>query len=166
MSQVAKLPDRMSAGQYLALVNRGMLAAKDKGAKEAGKTRRASPEEDLQRACFRWADLMRLQHPILRWLTHVPNGGKRPRGEAGKLKGMGAKPGIPDFMLPRRWRGWQGLAVELKSKDGRLSEAQKEWLEALEEDGYLCAVCRTLREFEVVVRKFLAGRTEEGSGSV
>lgn len=120
--------------------------------------RRAHPEEDLQRACFDWLGLIAPKNPILRWAFHYPAGGKRPKGEAGKLKAMGTKPGVPDVMLPRPWLGWQGLAIELKSATGTVSDDQWDWLHALEADGYLTAVCRTLEEFQAVVMRFLVGR--------
>lgn len=59
------------------------------------KVRRQTPEENLHVACLQWVLLEQRSHPILRWLVHVPNGGKRPKGEAGKLKAMGTKPAIP-----------------------------------------------------------------------
>lgn len=119
------------------------------------KKRRLSPEEDLHRVCFGWIGLMQQQYPILKWMMHVPNGGKRPRGEAGKLKAMGAKPGVPDLLLPRKYGVWLGLAVELKSAVGRLSVDQEDWLDAFEEDGYLTAVCRTFEDFQSVVFRYL-----------
>ena len=121
------------------------------------KTKRASPEEDLHRACMEWVVLSSAKHPILRWMIHVPNGGKRPRGEAGKLKALGTKPGYPDLTLPRRHKHWAGLAIELKSTEGRLSKDQKEWLDAFEKDGWLVAVCRTLDEFIATIMAYLDG---------
>lgn len=140
-------PERMSLEQYRAIVAGGVMA-KPK--------RRASPEEDLHRACFEWVGLVTPRYRILRWLVHYPAGGKRPKGEAGKLKAMGAKPGVPDLVLPRRHGQWAGLAVELKAATGRLSDDQREWLLALGEEGYLTAVCRTLEEFQAVMMRFLA----------
>ena len=46
-------------------------------------------EDELQISCFEWIELMRPAHPILEWVIHVPNGGKRPRGAAGKLNSIG-----------------------------------------------------------------------------
>ncbi|ABD72151.1 hypothetical protein Rfer_4465 (plasmid) [Rhodoferax ferrireducens T118] len=150
---IAGLSDHIPAAQYLALLASGELG---KGATaRARATLRKAPEEDLHRACFEWVELVQPQHTILRWLFHCPSGGKRPRGEAGKLKGMGTKPGVPDFLLPRRHRQWAGLAIELKSDTGRLSLDQKAWLDAFEQEGYLTAVCRTLDEFTVAVMRYL-----------
>lgn len=156
-SVIAHLPDHMPAAQYLALLASGQLGKRP----AASAKPRQSPEEDLHRACFEWVELMQPQHPILRWLFHSPGGGKRPRGEAGKLKGMGTKPGVPDFLLPRSHRSWTGLAVELKSETGRLSPDQKEWLDAFNQDGYVTAVCRTFDEFRAVVMHFLQGDPPE-----
>lgn len=117
------------------------------------KTRRASPEEDLQRVCFEWASIKQRQYAILKWLIHVPNGGKRPKGEAGKLKALGVKPGVPDILLPRPspQGRWKGLAIELKSSTGRVSPDQREWLDIHVEDGWCVGVARTLDEFVVLV---------------
>lgn len=136
--------------EYRGLVASG-IAAKPK--------RRQSPEEDLHRICFEWVTLLSSRYPILRWMAHYPAGGKRPRGEAGKLRALGTKPGVPDLMVFRPYRGWTGLAVELKSATGTVSDNQQEWLSALKEDGYLTAVCRSLDEFQAVVMKFLEGHS-------
>lgn len=151
------LPTRMSAADYRALLPN--LSS----TRPPSKTSRGShgnPEEALQRACFEWILLTEPMHPILKWLTHIPNGGKRSKGEGGKLKAMGVRKGLVDFMLPRKHLGWQGLAVELKSPDGRLTVEQREWLEALGSDGYLTAECRTLDEFQGVVKRYLKGRPD------
>ncbi len=152
-SPISRLADHIPAAHYLALLASGELG---KGSTVRAKPRNA-PEEALHRACFEWIELVQHQHAILRWLFHCPSGGKRSPGEAGKLKGMGTKPGVPDFLLPRRHRQWAGLAIELKSDTGRLSLDQKEWLEAFEQEGYLTAVCRTLDEFMVAVMRYLQG---------
>ena len=130
------------------------------------KVKRRTPEEDLHMACLQWVLLEQRSHPILRWLVHVPNGGKRPKGEAGKLKAMGTKPGYPDLTLPRPCRLWRGLAIELKSPDGRVSPEQIDWLNAFLEDGWLVAVCRSLDEFIAVVRLYLTNTPMSSASKV
>ncbi len=142
----------MSVAQYhelLASQHRSKVAGVD----------RASPEEDLHRLCFSWVELKTLIHPILQYLVHVPNGGARSKGEAGKLKAMGVKPGVPDFLLPRSVGQWRGLAIELKSDVGRLTLDQKLWLSGLSDEGYLVSVCRSLDAFDKVVTAFLHGQS-------
>lgn len=143
------MAESISLADYRALVAKG-VSAKPK--------RRASPEEDLHRACMEWVAFSRAAHPRLKWMIHVPNGGKRPRGEAGKMKALGVKKGVLDILLPRPSPSlrWNGLAIELKAPNsGRLSQDQAEWLEAHAEDGWLVGVVRTLDEFIALTESYL-----------
>ena len=146
------VPERMSTSQYRAMLATGQIPKV--------KIKRATPEEDLHRDCMEFVLRTTARNPILRWMVHVPNGGKRPKGEAGKLKAMGTKPGYPDLTLPRRHTRWMGLAIELKSPIGTVSPDQKEWLGAFVADGWLVAVCRSLDEFIAVLHVFLEGGDE------
>jgi len=146
------IPERISTTQYRAMLATGQIPKV--------KIKRASPEEDLHRDCMEWVLRCTGRHPILRWMLHVPNGGKRPKGEAGKLKAMGTKPGYPDLTLPRRHTRWHGLAIELKSPTGSVSPDQKDWLNAFVADGWLVTVCRSLDEFIAVLHVFLEGGDE------
>jgi len=113
-------------------------------------------EDDLQISCFQWIELMRPSHPILEWIIHVPNGGKRPRGAAGKLKAMGVKPGVLDVLLPLPFNGWAGLAIEMKVGRNKTTDQQDDWLQVFEASGYYTAVCYTLEDFMSHVGRFLA----------
>jgi hypothetical protein len=77
----------------------------------------------------------------LRLLFAIPNGGARHPAVAGKLKAEGVKAGVPDLLLPVARRRWNGLFIEMKSAKGRVSPAQKEWIDALDAQGYRCEVC-------------------------
>lgn len=104
------------------------------------------PSEDQeQRKLAQWLDL----HKIL-W-AHIPNGGHRNKIVAAKLKGQGVKAGVPDiliFDIPPKLesRGVQvfpGIAIELKrTKGGTVSPEQKQWLEALQNRGWMVHVAR------------------------
>lgn len=135
----------MHAAESISLADYRKLIAT--GGNVRMKVKRATPEEDLHRSCIEWVVLSKARYPILKWMTHVPNGGKRSKGEGGKLKALGVKPGYPDLTLPRKHKQWTGLAIELKSPTGRVTPEQQEWLDAFEEDGYLVGVARTLDEF-------------------
>ena len=145
------IPERMSTAQFRALLNVGAIPNVT--------VKRKSPEEDLHRACIEWAQRHEKRYPLLERLVHVPNGGKRSKGEAGKLKAMGTKPGYPDLTLPKRNAVWFGLAIELKSPTGVVSTDQRAWLNSFLEDGWLVAVCRTLEEFIQVTEIFLQGKS-------
>jgi len=112
-------------------------------------------EDELQISCFEWIELMRPAHPILEWVIHVPNGGKRPRGAAGKLKAMGVKPGVLDVLLPLPYNGWSGLAIEMKVGKNTTTEQQDDWLQVMGASGYYTAVCYTLEDFMAHVNRFL-----------
>lgn len=74
----------------------------------------------------------RLQHDIFMWTQekgyycfHCPNGEKRDKITAAKLKGMGVRAGVPDliFIFPKGVTLW----VELKLKDKDLNTKQEEF---------------------------------------
>ena len=79
---------------------------------------------------------------------HVPNGGRRGKREAGRLKAEGVAAGVPDYLVfsgPRgsRLRHLAGIAVELKRrKGGRVEPVQTEWLVQLERLGWHAFVAR------------------------
>ena len=90
------------------------------------------------------ADSVRLlekRFPELELLMHIPNGEKRDKRTAAKLKRMLVRPGVPDFCLPLARGGHSSLWIELKDKGGRLSKEQKEMHERLRGRGALVAVC-------------------------
>lgn len=122
----------------------------------------ALSEESLHRQA---AAFLRLALPIgcgVIW-THVPNGGKRPRGEAGKLKAMGVRAGFSDLLVIWSEGGTFGPVriglVELKSEDGDLTDEQRALFAEAEKIGALTAVCRALEEIEGTLRGWLPPNT-------
>lgn len=98
-------------------------------------------EEEEQATVMEWATLMRNQRPELDLLHHIPNGEYRHPAVAKRLKRLGVKAGVPDLFLPVARGGAHGLWIEMKKrKNGRVSPEQKEWLSALEQQGYVCVV--------------------------
>lgn len=77
-------------------------------------------------------------------LFHVPNGGRRNFKEAARFKGLGVRPGIPDFVLALPAGPYAGLYLEMKSrgdrgKRGSPSVEQLEYLERFASVGYCTA---------------------------
>ena len=80
-------------------------------------------ESDIQIAC----------NVLLNYLSniyvfrhfHVPNEGKRSIFMHNKMKQMGLKAGVPDFII--EYPQAKLIYIELKTKLGRLSDAQKLW---------------------------------------
>ena len=56
------------------------------------------------------------------------------------LKAEGLRPGVCDLFLPVARGGFFGCYLEMKTKTGKLSENQKEFIAAVEKQGYLCCV--------------------------
>lgn len=99
-------------------------------------------ESTEQRALFEWAAYAAARHPELRLLFHIPNGGSRNVIEAHNLKLQGVRAGVPDICLPVPRGPYAALYIELKrTQRGRVSDAQRGWLEALNRAGNKAVVC-------------------------
>lgn len=144
---------RISAADFIA-----SLAAVAQS--EQPTTKRARPEEELQIACNEWLEVRALGNPMpLDFMFHPANGGFRTAAEAGRLKAMGVKPGVPDWICPIPWRGWSGLAIELKAPDAPgPRKKQKAWLDGLQSAGYLTGTARSLDQFIRLVEQYVQGR--------
>lgn len=108
---------------------------------------RRHPEDQHQQALFDWALASLGRYPELVGLMHVPNGGRRGRREAGRLKRQGVRAGYPDLVLDVARGGYHGLRIELKAtrddlvQPPRVSPEQRVWLERLSAEGYRAVVC-------------------------
>src|ERR1700756_610025 len=88
--------------------------------------------------------------------TASANGGKRDYREAAKLKRMGVSPGFPDIEIPLPSGGYHGLYIEMKrEKGGKLSRAQKDWLEYLRSKNYYADVAEGFDEAKKIVLNYL-----------
>lgn len=114
-------------------------------------------ESEEQTAIIEWANIMQHRVPELALLYHVPNGGSRNVVEAKRLKAQGVKSGVPDLVLPVARGKYHGLYIELKTLRGRVSDTQKQWLDALRNQGYAAIVCRSADEAIAMIAKYLAG---------
>lgn len=122
-------------------------------------TRMDCPEEEVEQTClFRWAAYSLGAYPELKLLHAIPNGGKRSKSEAARMKAAGVKAGVPDMFLPVARGGSHGLYIELKRiKGGRVSAEQLAWMEELTREGYTCAVCHGWEEARKVIQTYLKG---------
>jgi hypothetical protein len=104
-----------------------------------------SEEHDIQCALVGWCDVVACAHPSVGLYIAIPNGGHRDVRTAVRLKREGVRAGVPDLFWPEPRDGFHGLWIELKAAKGRLSTAQKEWIEHLNSAGYLAIVCYGLQ---------------------
>jgi len=119
------------------------------------------------------ADLLRR----LGWLAwHTPNGEKRDKATAEKLKAMGVMPGVVDWLIAEPWEkdGQTGfmLAIELKWGKGKPTADQERFLSQVSKRGFLTAVCWTMDEFVATLRHIrprngrrIGGLNEQGCSS-
>ena len=113
------------------------------------------PEDIEQQYLFEWAMRQECVYPELKWLYHVPNGGKRFIGTAKKLKRQGVKAGVPDLCLPVPRGVHHGLYIELKVGKNKTSEKQDNWLEALAAYGYSVHVFWNREEAQAKIIEYL-----------
>ena len=103
-------------------------------------------EDDLQQICARYL----AYYPDV-FYCHVPNGGKRNPREGAKFKRMGVKAGIPDILIFNPNDSYNGLAIELKVKGGKLSQSQKEALKRFELIRWRVEVVYSFDQFEDII---------------
>lgn len=113
-------------------------------------------EAEEQEHLMVWADAMKGEYPMLARLLHIPNGGSRHPAEAVHLKRLGVRAGVPDLLLPYPANGYCGLWIEMKSKTGKVSALQKDWIEWLSSVGYKTAVCYVMDEARKVIEEYLS----------
>ena len=114
-------------------------------------------EHQEQTALFTWARVMQGLYPELALMYAIPNAAKRSKSLSAMMKAEGLKSGVPDICLPCARREYHGLYIELKrTKGGKVSPQQKEWLTALNKEGYMAVVCEGFEEAKAVIEKYLA----------
>lgn len=110
-------------------------------------------ESRIQTACVKW---FRLQYPHLALNCFaVPNGGQRGKFEAKIMKGEGVTAGVADLLLLVPSKGYHGLAIEMKTAEGRQRDTQKAWQKAVEQVGYKYVLCRSIESFIAQVNDYL-----------
>ena len=90
----------------------------------------------------------------------IPNGGKRDKITASKLKAEGVKPGVPDIFLPVSSGDCCGLFIEMKDparrnhRNGGLSDLQLIYFERLARAGYKCVSAYTWRDAADHIKRY------------
>jgi VRR-NUC domain len=100
-------------------------------------------EESIQKAVMQWINL----NPILRAsVIHIPNEGKRTSSYGKSLKDMGMRAGVSDLFIAMPRHGYNGAWIELKSKNGVLSESQRQFKYDMYRQNYFTETCYSLEE--------------------
>ena len=116
-------------------------------------------ESQIQKGCVLW---FRKQYRKLRFLLFaIPNGAmlngtQSQRAMSGKrMKEEGVVSGVADLFLSVPSGDVCGLYIEMKTKTGRQTDSQKEFEQSVLEAGYGYVICRSLEQFQDVVRNYL-----------
>lgn len=126
--------------------------------KVAGRFVQPDPSEHVEAVrLMQVVTLHERKHPALRLLFAVPNGGERNVIVASKMKAEGVKSGVPDYLLPVRSGDYIGLAVELKTRTGRIKPAQTQWIEDLRAQGWRAEVCRGWEPSWALIHEYVEG---------
>lgn len=85
---------------------------------------------------------------------HYANERKCTPMEGVRLMRLGVKPGVADLHLPRSNETYKDLWIELKSKDGRVSEAQANFLRERIEEGSCAEIAYSSEEAIEIIKSF------------
>lgn len=110
-------------------------------------------EHQEQKALIQW---FRMQYPRYRkYLWAIPNGGARHIRTAMTLKEEGVLAGVSDLFLMVPKGVHHGMFIEMKAKGGRVSDTQKEFIDAATLVGYAAVVCYGFDEAKKEVENYL-----------
>lgn len=142
-----------TSAEFAAFLARGRAASQAVAAIVRPRKRRAHPEDAIQRAvCDFWSNA----YPATWAKTfHCPNGlAAKNRKLAAIFAGLGVKPGVLDLLCIARRGEFNGFALELKSKHGRVSDSQKQWRAYLVSEGWSVGVANSLDVALALVRAY------------
>jgi len=88
-------------------------------------------------------------------LVHLKNEGKQSAIAGARMKAAGVRAGASDYVLFVPRNGAHGLCLELKASKGKLSDAQKSWLDLVTAQGYAARVAYSLNEAIETVTQYL-----------
>lgn len=136
-----------------------------RGIKLPGSRKRAKNDEAaLQRAIVQWAGY---QPGVRDYLFAIPNGGLRTLEGAVHLRLQGVRAGVSDLFLALPRGGYHGLFIECKTPTGRgrLSPAQRDWIERVTRVGYLATVVDNFDQAIAFINNYSRGTIQRGDNT-
>lgn len=107
-----------------------------------------------QKTLIEW---FRLQYPLFKnCLFAIPNGGKRGKFEASRLKAEGVLAGVSDLFLMIPKGKHHGLFIEMKAKGGYATDHQKKFIFNAQALGYAAEICHGFEAAKKVIQNYLA----------
>lgn len=98
---------------------------------------------------------LQLQYKNVRFCASL--GGQYQQYQSQRTKAIktGYIKGFPDLQITEARKEYHGLFIELKTKTGRLTPYQKEWIQDLNERGYLAKCCKGMDEAIALIDWYL-----------
>lgn len=115
-------------------------------------------EHQIQAAIVEWANNIKIPRGVTfigEYLIAIPNGGYRNKREAAILKKEGVTAGVSDMFLALQNKEFNGLWLECKTKLGRVSTYQLEWIYKMKKEGYQANVIRSVDEGIQAIKNYL-----------
>lgn len=109
-------------------------------------------EHQEQKALIEWCEYKGYPYNLI---FAIPNGGKRHKAVAVKLKKEGVKSGVPDLFLPVPAMSYCGLFIEMKSKKGKVTDNQKKWIKTLIKQGFIADTCYGFDEAKDLMERYI-----------
>ncbi len=133
----------------------GIDGIPERGGKGKMNLKYAKKSEDTEQiSVMNWAHWHTAEYPALKWLHHIPNGGRRNQLEAKKLKDMGVKPGVADLFLPYPKGRYHGMYIEMKFGNNRHTDRQKVFLADMAAAGYFAVTCYSFKDAKKVLEEY------------
>jgi hypothetical protein len=124
----------------------------------------AHREDNEQAALIEWAKVANVNGiKPFDHLFAIPNGGKRNKNEAARMKGQGVKAGVSDLFLRYPSGGHHGLFIELKAPKtrtqpaGKITAQQQQWLDSSRALGYGAVLCEGWQPAMKTIIAYLRG---------
>lgn len=87
---------------------------------------------------------IQLQYPKVRYCASLGGQYQQYQSQRRKAVKTGYVKGFPDLQITEARKGYHGLFIELKTKTGRITKYQQEWIDDLNERGYKAECCQGL----------------------
>ncbi len=106
---------------------------------------------------IRWVRTWQRLYPGLEFLHHIPNGGKRNKIVAIKLKRRGVLPGVCDLFLPHARGGYFGLYIEMKAPKNyhsTITGSQRAFMSGVKQQNYSVVLCYGAEEAKRAIMSY------------
>lgn len=109
------------------------------------------PEQVQQIILFDWIRNNKLDD----FIFHVANERRCSPQHGAVLKRMGVMAGVADVIVARASRSWNGMFLEMKSENGRISPAQSKFMASMHREGYATLVAYSGQEAIYHIQDYL-----------